>query len=670
MNRLASSSSLYLRQHADNPVDWQPWDEQALERARELDRPILLSIGYSACHWCHVMAHECFEDASIAAVMNELYVNVKVDREERPDLDRVYQLSHQLLTGRGGGWPLTVFIDPADLAPFFAGTYFPPAPRHGLPAFEDILRKVRQWFDDHRDQVREQNRQLAEAIATLQKNQPGEAPVGREAFEAAFEHLRQRYDDRHGGFGGAPKFPQAPLLALVQSLSRPDQPEPDVAGGMLRDTLSSMARSGLRDHLDGGFFRYTVDATWTIPHFEKMLYDNAMLLPLYAEAAKRWKDPVLREAAEGIATWLATEMAASDGGFHASIDADADGVEGGFHVWQREEVLELLGAEEYATVAPALGLDGPPNFEDHAWHLVRRDDPGGTPLPAAALDKLHRARSARTPPGVDTKRLTAWNALCVEGLARAGRALERPDWLDLAGDTLRFLREHLWIDSRLFSVYTGGKARFPAYLDDHAYLLQAILVLLRERWDPIWLDFAVELADTLLDRFEDPESGGFYFTADSEPAPIHRMRPLQDDATPSGNAVAASALLALGHLVGETRYLDAARRTLAAADNEPLNHPLAYAGLLVALDDFHHCPAQVVVYGPDRQRVEALADAARGLAAAQLRVHCYAPGDPAGRLPGLSADGPETLALVCRGLKCLPPVSSVEALRDLLCKQD
>jgi uncharacterized protein YyaL (SSP411 family) len=669
MNRLSSSTSLYLQQHAANPVDWQPWDDQSLAHARELDRPILLSIGYSACHWCHVMAHECFEDEAIARVMNELYVNIKVDREERPDLDRVYQLSHQLLTGRGGGWPLTVFIDPDDLTPFFAGTYFPPAPRHGLPAFAEILRKVRQWYDSHRDQVKDQSRQLADAIGALQASDAGDRAQGAATLDNALAQLQQRYDAQHGGFGGAPKFPQAPLLSLVQTLSRPGREHHGPAAGMLRDSLLRMALSGLRDHLDGGFFRYTVDGAWTIPHFEKMLYDNAMLLPLYAEAAQRWEEPLLRETGEGIAAWLETEMRHANGGFYASIDADAAGVEGGFHVWQRDEIRQLLDDEEFARVEAAFGLASPPNFEDDSWHLVRRDGPGGGPLPESALHKLRAARARRTPPGTDTKQLTAWNALCIEGLARAGKALGRDDWLDLAEQALEFIRSRMWSEDGLYAVYAGGRAQFSAYLDDHAYLLNGMLMLLQERWKPAYLEWAVQLADVLLEQFEDRENGGFYFTSASESVPIHRMRPMQDDATPAGNAVAARALLALGHLTADTRYLDAARRTLDAAGKDAAAHPLAFAGLLVALDEYAKPPVQVIICGGDRQQFQALKAAAGSIARGRHRVNCYALETGGRALPGILGaiePRPGAAAYVCRGLECLPPAASAEELLKLL----
>ncbi|MDX1380509.1 MAG: DUF255 domain-containing protein, partial [Xanthomonadales bacterium] len=336
MNRLSEETSLYLRQHRDNPVHWQPWDDQALAEARSRGAPILLSIGYSACHWCHVMAHESFEDEATAAVMNEHYVNIKVDREERPDLDRVYQLAHQLLTGRGGGWPLTVFLDPDSLAPFVAGTYFPPGARHGLPAFRDVLLRVREIWDTQREAILKQNSELQRAIAATQAGRGESEAAGPGALSDAAQQALRRHDAEHGGFGGAPKFPQAPLLAALPDLAR------HVADERLLDALDHslriMALRGLRDPLDGGFYRYCVDGRWTIPHFEKMLYDNAQLLPVYARAAARGGDVLLTDAAEGIVRWMDEEMALPGGGLAASIDADAGGVEGAFHVWTPGEV--------------------------------------------------------------------------------------------------------------------------------------------------------------------------------------------------------------------------------------------------------------------------------------------------------------------------------------------
>ncbi len=670
MNRLTESTSLYLQQHAGNPVDWHPWDDEALAMARAEQRPILLSIGYSACHWCHVMAHESFEDPETARWMNALFLNIKVDREERPDLDRVYQLAHQLLTGRGGGWPLTVFLDPDDLTPFFAGTYFPPQPRHGLPAFAELLKKIREWFDTRRDEVREQNQRLTEAVASLQTGSDEGDPPGQEIFEAATEQLRKNYDALHGGFGSAPKFPQAPLLGLVQSIARHDASgDPSGAGHMLHDSLTRMALSGLRDHLDGGFFRYTVDGSWTIPHFEKMLYDNAMLLPLYAEVGAQANDPFLADVASGIVSWLETCMRHEQGGFAASIDADADGQEGGYHVWQRAEIESLLSSDEAGIVIPMFGLDQPPNFEGQAWHLIRADGDPLTHVPAEALRKLTSARNLRVAPTTDTKRLTTWNALCIEGLARAGMALDRPEWLDLAEETLRFTREQLWRNGRLYAVFDDNEARFPAYLDDHAGLLHATLTLLQARWSEASMKFAAQLGDALLALFEDGDRGGFFFSADGTDTPIARLRPLQDDALPGGNGVAARALLKLGHLAGDARYLDAARKTLSVARREIEGYPLAHASLVLALNDYLEPATQVIVTGTDAVRVQELALTARQAIRGPHQVNCYAIGPDSGGLPGILShlDTDEAAAaFVCRGLECLPPVEGIEELNRLL----
>ena len=662
MNRLSESDSLYLRQHADNPVAWQPWDDAALELARNEGKPILVSIGYSACHWCHVMAHESFEDATTAAVMNELFINIKVDREERPDLDKLYQLSHQLLTGRGGGWPLTVFLDPDDLGAFFAGTYFPPMARHGLPSFVDLLRKVRQWYDANRGAVTAQNRRLQEAIESLSAG-GGEAPVScDDLLENAFAQIEARYDRLHGGFGGAPKFPQAPLLSLVAALGDSAGPYSEEASSMLANTLESMAYSGLRDHLDGGFFRYTVDGSWTIPHFEKMLYDNAQLLPLYAEAAARTGSATFEHAAKGIGDWLLTEMRQKQGAFSASIDADADGQEGGFHVWDRDQVRVALGEKRYPEFSRAFGLGQPPNFEEAHWHLLRTDHK----LQGFAREcsVLRSKREQRVPPAMDTKILTAWNALCVDGLARAGLALRRQDWVSAAADTLLYLRETAWRDSRLYAVIHDGKPAFPAYLDDHAFLLQATLSVLQARWQDGLMLFARQLADTLLERFLAPD-GGFYFTAADQAAPVARMRILQDDATPNGNAVAAMALQELAGLDASGPYAKAAQYTLDSTLSELEAHPVAHASLLAALGEHRHPAAQVIILGGNKSDQRAW----REVALSHDRVNCYVvPAEASGR-PGAVSQLPppaQTLALVCLGMHCLPTLSRREELEQAL----
>jgi uncharacterized protein YyaL (SSP411 family) len=680
MNRLDKEPSLYLRQHADNPVHWQPWDQAALDMAREAQRPILLSIGYSACHWCHVMAHESFEHEATAELMNRLYINIKVDREERPDLDRIYQLAHQLLTGRGGGWPLTVFLDPENLVPFFAGTYFPRDRRFGMPAFREILTAIDEWYRDHGDQRRDQGARLREALESIHgAGKGGQVLADEQTAEALFQRsaelLQSRFDTVNGGFGGAPRFPQAPLLEAVSVLAaRPGGADLQQA---LEFTLEKMALSGLRDHLDGGFFRYCVDDSWTIPHFEKMLYDNAMLLPLYAEGAVRWSNPTLKAAAEGIAEWLESEMRQVSGGYAASIDADAAGEEGGFHVWSNEEVGECLAGLALTLFQRAYGLDQPPNFEHRAWHLQRR-------VPAAALSRefelpeteinamlaearhaLLEHRKSRVHPTLDDKQLTSWNALLAGGYVRAARALEREEWLDRAEAILCFIRRDLWRDGSLWAVFNGGEARFRAYLDDYAWLLSALLDFLAARWSRDWLDFAIGLADALLERFADPDGGAFYFSDAAVEVPITRSMIFQDDATPSGNGIAILALNRLGRLLGEPRYTEAAERGLLRAMPQLEESPLAFATLLPALMDALQPSPKLVISGT---RLEA-GKAMKRWAESRYRLDCYLIGPEVDGLPGVLSEfrsAKPVTAWLCRGTQCLPPVETQDELGRLL----
>jgi uncharacterized protein YyaL (SSP411 family) len=678
-NRLASATSPYLRQHADNPVDWHPWDDTALALARELDRPILLSIGYAACHWCHVMAHECFEDAATAQAMNERFVNIKVDREERPDLDKVYQLAHQALTGRGGGWPLTVFLTPDDHLPFYAGTYFPREAKHGLPPFAYVLEQVRGFWDNRREQVREQNRSLADFLAERAHVPAEPGAPDAEPIRSALARWAHEFDPVNGGRRGAPKFPHAGELELVLSLAvranpaLPAQPHLDHA----RTTLANMAARGLYDHLGGGFFRYAVDAGWEIPHFEKMLYDNAQLLPVYAEAAAVFGSDAFADVAAGTVDWLVREMRAPGGAFWSTLDADSEGEEGRYYVWQRDAVKTLLDADAFAVAERRYGLDRAPNFEHHAWHLTA-DEPLAeiarllSIAPDVAAERLERARAAlfaerqtRVRPGLDDKILASWNALLAAGLARAARALDRTDWLDLAFDALRFVRGNLWIDGRLYACHAGGRAQFPAYLDDYAFTLDALVECLQGRYDADFLAWAGELADALVERYEDREHGGFFFTAHDHEALIQRPKPWLDESTPSGNGVAARALLRLGHLVGAPRWLDAAERTLRAAGGMLADWPHACATLLVALDDYLHPRAHVVVRcSPDAQMP--WRDAVRG-----RDVLLFAIPADAGELPGvLAAQAPApagaAVAYLCRGMTCSPPIDDPAALREAL----
>jgi hypothetical protein len=680
-NRLAGETSPYLLQHAANPVDWYPWCEEAIAKARVEDKPILLSIGYSACHWCHVMAHESFEDATTAAVMNRLFVNVKLDREERPDLDKVFQLAHQVLTQRGGGWPLTMFLSPDDLTPFFGGTYFPPAPRHGLPAFTDLLERVAAFYRDERESVRTQNASLRGVFGELV---PPAAPDGtvlsREPIASARRELESAFDQRSGGFGGAPKFPHP---ASIERLLRDWQatsaaPEPDLkAFYMATLTLKRMAEGGIYDQLGGGFSRYSVDPHWMIPHFEKMLYDNGPLLALLAQAAVATGDDFYRGKAMETAAWALREMRAPEGGFFSAIDADSEGHEGRFYVWQPDEVETLVSSEEYRVLARRFGLDREPNFEG-AWHLhcfvdiaqiaaeTGLDAGRVSVLLDAGRAKLLAARERRVRPGRDDKVLTAWNALMVRGLAISGRLLGEPTHVSAAARAVDFLRRQCWKDGGLLASWTDGQARIPAYLDDHAFLLDALLELMQARFRTEDLAFARDLADALLSRFGDAVRGGFWFTAEGQNPPLHRPKSFADDATPSGNGVAAQALARLGWLLGDTRYLDAAERTLRGGFPSLSRMPQAHTAMLNGLDEYLE-PGEIVVI---RGSADAIAAWSATLAPR------YAPRCMIIAIPANAAGLPEalatkaarggTVAYVCRGPQCSEPVTELPGLLEML----
>jgi uncharacterized protein YyaL (SSP411 family) len=664
-NRLARETSPYLRQHADNPVDWWPWSDEALALARARDKPILLSIGYSACHWCHVMAHESFEDAATAALMNELYICVKVDREERPDLDKIYQLAHQALTRRAGGWPLTVFLTPDDHLPFYAGTYFPREPRYGMPPFAHILQQIRAWWDTRREEVRAQNNALAEFLGDYGRDAPAADALDAAPIRRALAQIGANFDSQYGGHVGAPKFPHCPEMELLLELGQPE---------MARFTLRRIAQGGIHDQLGGGFARYSVDERWEIPHFEKMLYDNAQLLPLYA--AMRGEDKMFAAAAHGIVDWLQREMTAPGGGFYSALDADSEHEEGKFYVWRRDEVRALLDDAEFAVAERHYGFDRAPNFEHVAWNPIvavsTADVAAQLRLQIDEVDarlrsaraKLFAARSRRVRPGLDDKILTAWNALTISGLARAARAQDSPQLAALAGRALDQLRHEAWRDGCLFAKTGPDSARFPAFLDDHAFLLDALLELLQCEWNSAHFAWAIQLADALLERFEDREHGGFFFTAHDHERLIQRPKPFADEATPSGNGVAARALLRLGHLLGEVRHTEAAERTLKAAFSTMQQMPQACCTLLRALHDLLEPRTHVVIrVGNDTERA-AWRTAVSGPSA---RTDVYIIPDSPEALPGaLGAQGYQSgggVAYVCRGTQCLAPLTDPTRLR-------
>jgi uncharacterized protein YyaL (SSP411 family) len=681
-NRLAIETSPYLLQHAENPVDWYPWGEEAFELAREEQKPVLLSIGYSACHWCHVMAHESFEDAATAEVMNELFVNIKVDREERPDVDKIYQTAQQLLTQRTGGWPLTMFLDPDDQRPFFGGTYFPNEARHGLPAFSELLRSVARYFAEQQEQVVAQGEKLTEVLGRLAPPPAADdRAMTREPLDKLRRSLATSFDAEYGGFGQAPKFPHPTSIdwLLRHWRASASDADPDIeALYMATLTLTRMADGGIYDHIGGGFSRYSVDRHWQIPHFEKMLYDNGPLLAIYAQAYLATGESLFAESANATADWMLADMQSPEGGFYAARDADSEGEEGLYYVWTPEEVRGLLDESDYPAFAARFGLNDPANFEGR-WHLTVRESlediaaaSNSTPEDVAAaivrskLVLLHK-RDSRVPPGRDEKQLTSWNALAIRGLAVAGRALERDDLVDAASGAVNFIHDKLFVDGRLLASFKDGEARFPAYLDDYAFLLEAILELLQTRWSGEHLQFALLLADTLLEHFEDPDDGGFFFTANDHERLMHRPKPLADESVPSGNGIAAFALQRLGFLLGETRYLDAAERTLRSAWRAMDEYPHGHVSLMTALEEYLQHPEIIVIRGGTGEAARWQNSAARLYA--PRRLVFVIPTDEVD-LPGALAERApvvgETVAYRCLGTQCELPVTTWEALATSL----
>jgi uncharacterized protein YyaL (SSP411 family) len=655
-NRLAQETSPYLLQHAENPVDWQPWGAEALERARRESKPILLSIGYSACHWCHVMAHESFEDPAVAAVMNRLFVNVKVDREERPDLDQIYQTAHQMLAQRPGGWPLTMFLSP-DGTPFFGGTYFPKQARYGLPGFPELCERIAAIWREKDNEVAAQNAQVRMAFERLLPTISAPASqFSTEVVRDMLDSLRASFDATHGGFGTAPKFPHPADLDLCLRAGGTD---------MALVTLERMCEGGIYDQLGGGFSRYSVDAQWSIPHFEKMLYDNGPLLALLADAWLVGRKAIFRRCAEQTAGWLIREMQSPEGGYYSSLDADSEHEEGKFYVWEREEVRRLLAAEEYAAFAPAFGLDGPPNFEGKHWHLrvATAVAPGQGSLVDQARRKLFAAREERVPPGRDDKILVSWNALAIRGMAHAARVFGRADWIASARAAADFIRERMWREGRLLATYKDGRAHLNAYLDDYAFLIAALLELVQAEFSSADFGFARQLADVLLEEFEDGERGGFFFTARSHERLFHRPKPGQDQAMPAGNAVAAWALNRLGMLAGDARYARAAERTLALFYPLMREHPAGFAAMAIALSEQLVPPKLAVLRGRGRELVRWRDALAREYLPDTIAL---ALADDITGLPAVldKPRRPEPVnGWLCRGVVCLEPISDLDQMK-------
>jgi uncharacterized protein YyaL (SSP411 family) len=648
-NRLSSETSPYLLQHAENPVDWYPWGDEALSRARAEDKPILVSIGYAACHWCHVMERECFEKPEIAALMNERFVCIKVDREERPDVDAIYMDAVQAMTGRGG-WPLNAFLTPEGV-PYYAGTYFPPEPRQGMPSWPQVVIGVANAWTEQRAEIEETGRRILPRLAGAANLPPTEGEMDPAGLDAAVDTLRRGYDQANGGFTtGAPKFPAA---SAIEFLLRRGERQ------MALHTLRAMASGGMYDQIGGGFSRYSVDARWVIPHFEKMLYDNALLARAYLHGFQVSGEPFFARVCTETLDWALRDLRQDEGGFASALDADSEGEEGKFYVWTPDEMRSVAGDDADAAIA-YFGLDGPPNFEG-AWTPVRAtSDPDGLPEIKA---RLRAAREARVWPALDDKRLTAWNALMISALADAGAALERPDYTDAAVACAEFV----WRDmrdpgGRLLRTYNRGQARLGAYLEDHAFLLEAMLTLYESTFDPRWFAAARELADTILERFADEQHGGFFATADDHETLIARRKELEDSPIPSGASAAAYGLLRLAAFTGEHRYEEAALGVLRLLHAVAPQHPAAFGHLLQALD-FHYAPVkEVAIVGPDAAPLERVVRGA-------FRPHVVLAGGASDGVPLLEGREPvdgRAAAYVCEHFACQRPVTEPDELAALL----
>ena len=674
-NRLAQETSPYLLQHQHNPVDWYPWGEEAWARARAEDKPVLVSIGYAACHWCHVMERESFEDAEVAARQNELVVSIKVDREERPDVDEVYMEAVQLLRQQGG-WPLNVFCLP-DGRPFFGGTYFPPVGRQGMPSWREILDAVDGAFRQKRGELEQRAGQIIEHLDQA----PGALSEGEERAEAASarraaaSHIMKSYDKQFGGFGGAPKFPQPFFLALVLQHAIADGHS--AARDQVLTTLRRMAEGGIYDQLGGGFHRYSVDERWLVPHFEKMLYDNALLAPLYLDAARLSGEPFFARIAEETLDYLLRELRTPEGAYYASTDADSEGVEGKYFVWSLAEVESLLGDDatlfaRYYDVTQAGNFEGanilhPQMPIGQAGAVDELDEDTAAARLAAARATLLTARASRVPPATDTKVIVAWNGMAIDALARGGAVLDAPRFLEAARAAANFILETLHTDADgLRRIYAGGRASVAAFLEDYAALAEGLLSLYEATGEERWFREAQSLTEAMLERYWDPEAGGFFTTGAGNESLVSRKKPTYDGATPSGNSQAARVLARLYAMTGEGRYADRLEAMAVGFGVILAKAPVMMSGFVGALDWL--------------ARHQAVGVVGEGAAAAALArsvwegppgptVMMRAPGADDSLVPQLQ--GKTTLegapaAYVCHGFACSAPVTTPEALRALL----
>ncbi len=600
-NRLAKETSPYLLQHAHNPVDWYPWGEEAFVKARKDDKPILLSIGYSACHWCHVMEKESFEDEETAAVMNENFVSIKVDREERPDLDAIYMEAVQALTG-SGGWPMTVFLT-TDGKPFFGGTYFPPDEGHGIPSFKRVLAAISETYKARKQGVLRDAEELHKRLN--EKTFPENAEISKLPIEVAFLQLDNSFDRMNGGFGRAPKFPQPTALELLVLIGRKQGFAQ--ASKIVEFTLLKMAGGGIYDHLGGGFHRYSVDSRWLVPHFEKMLYDNALLSRVYLHHYQISKNPVSRKVVEETIGYVLRDMTDAKGGFYSTQDADSEGEEGKFYLWTKEETKRILG-DDTEVFCLYYGVTQEGNFEMKNILNIPKEPSEVASALRISIDKLEETiakcrkklldeRNKRVKPARDDKVLASWNGLMLSSISEAARVLGREDFLGAAEDNAEFILSSMVKDGRLLHVWKDETAKINGYLEDYAFLAQGLIELYQCTFNPEWLAEAQKLANIILDRFEDKTNGGYYDTSDDHELLIARPRSFFDSAVPSGGSVAVQVMLKLFAYTGDSKFSKSAENALKSAGTQMENYPTGLTNWLIALDNLLNPPKEVAISG-------------------------------------------------------------------------
>jgi uncharacterized protein YyaL (SSP411 family) len=677
-NRLIHETSPYLLQHAHNPVDWYPWSEEAFEKAKKENKPVLLSIGYSACHWCHVMERESFENEKIAALMNELFVNIKVDREERPDLDEIYMNAVQMLTGRGG-WPMTMFLTPEG-KPFYGGTYFPPEDRQGMPGFPRILQGVAQAYRERPADVEKSVGQILETLHHMAESQPSEKDFAPGIIAESCEKIARAYDSENGGLGQAPKFPNPGVYELFLRYYSESGDERYLT--MVAQTLSKMAQGGIYDHVGGGFHRYSVDAKWLVPHFEKMLYDNAQLLRIYSQAYVITREPLYKTVVEESAGYLLREMHQPEGGFYSTQDADSEGEEGKFFVWTLAEIDALLGAEDGEVFARMYDVTEEGNFEeknilhpiltvDQASKFFRKEKSEIEALIARTKEKLFTAREKRIKPFRDEKIIAAWNGLLLSGLAEAIKITGASSCLEASRRTVEFIFGRMFRDGYLLHVYKDGQAKLRGYLDDYAFVALGLLDLYEVLLDRSLIDRAMELVDIMLREFWDERGGGLFYTGKSHQPLISRAKPVFDASIPSGNAIAAQLLLRLYHLVGAEDYHTRAETILRSYYDAMVSQPFGFAHMLCALDQYLHPAKEIVIVGERSDaRTTDLIKEIHSLYLPNKAVLIFAPGESLEKVSPLMVgkqqiDGRPT-AYVCQNFTCSAPVTSWAELKRLL----